>query len=67
VGWIITFVILVLILAVFLGWAVYKWRVTSKNQTQDYKNVVYDQENTDASETFAGQTGLNAYEQDNDL
>jgi len=30
VGWIIALVIVVIILAAFLGWAVYKWRVTSK-------------------------------------
>lgn len=66
-GWIVTFIILVIILAVFLAWAVYKWRVASKDPTKDARNIVYDQENTDASEPFAGRTSLNAYEQDNDL
>lgn len=44
-GWIVALVIVILILAGFLGWAVWKWRSTSNQQDQ----IVY-QENNAASE-----------------
>lgn len=39
--WIIVLCIIIVVLAGFLGWAVYKWRITSKSSS-DTRYIVYD-------------------------
>ena len=54
--WIIILCVIVVLLAGFLGWAIYKWR-TAEKDSEEKRNVLY---NNDEKAPLASQSDLNA-------
>lgn len=54
--WIIILCIIVVLLAGFLGWAIYKWR-TAEKESEEKRNVLY---NNEEKAPLASQSDLNA-------
>ena len=54
--WIIVLCVIVVLLAGFLGWAIYKWR-TAEKESEEKRNVLY---NNEEKAPLASQSDLNA-------